>query len=266
MRRWILALLCACACNPAAPPEQQTSAPPPAATPSPAPPPAAPDEAAGIAYLVRYTGGARPDATLPLVVAIHGLGDRPERFGLLAGFDGEARVIVPRALHRHGAGFSWFDIAVRGERDVAAVAAGTRAAAGRLAQMIAALRERYPTRGKAIVTGFSQGGMLSFALAVLHPEHIRLALPVAGWLPPPLWPNTAEGKSTAEGKAAPPIVALHGADDQILPLAPTVEAVSALRRAGVDAQLIEYPGVGHGVSGQMRRELYRRLAEATASE
>lgn len=216
-------------------------------------------EAAALSYLVRYTGGATADETLPMVVAIHGLGDRPERFGLLDGFEGKARVILPRGPKPHPSGYSWFDIVVRGQRDVSAVASGTRAAAAELAGMIQTLRERHPTKGKAIVTGFSQGGMLSFALAVLHPEQVALAVPVAGWLPESLVPSQAP-------EGAPPIVALHGVDDGILALAPTQQSVSQLRQSGFAAQLIEYPGVAHGVSGQMRRELFRRLAEATSSE
>src|SRR5688500_3007749 len=47
-----------------------------------APPFQAPDaagwgRAAGLRYLERCLGGARPDDALPLVIMIHGLGDRP---------------------------------------------------------------------------------------------------------------------------------------------------------------------------------------------
>jgi phospholipase/carboxylesterase len=99
--------------------------------------------------------------------------------------------------------------------------------------------------------------MLSFALAVQHPELVAVALPVSGWLPESLILGP-------KPDAAPPIVALHGDADEVLTIQRTRDAVAKLRSAGYDAELLEYPGVGHGVSGQMRRELYRRLAEATA--
>ena len=34
----------------------------------------------GLRYIEHLTGGAQPDEVLPLVVAVHGLGDRPENF------------------------------------------------------------------------------------------------------------------------------------------------------------------------------------------
>jgi phospholipase/carboxylesterase len=221
-----------------------------------APVPAAPAlEAAGIEYVVRHAAGAPAEAELPLVVAIHGFGDRPESFAqVLGGYPRPARLVFPRGIDRHGGGFSWFPIDPRAP-DADGVEEGVRAATQRLAAAIAALRDRYPTRGKPIVTGFSQGGMLSFAIAVAHPDLVALAVPVAGWLPPGLWPGPAP-------EGAPPIVGLHGDADAILRLEPTREAVRALRNAGWPAELVEYPGVGHHVDAAMQRELFRRIVAA----
>ena len=214
-------------------------------------------EAGGVDYILRYTGGATAADELPMIVAIHGLGDRPSRFGLLHGFPGTARVVLPRGILDHHNGFSWFDIRVRGERDSKKIADGMGEAITKLSAMLAIITKRYPTRGTPVVTGFSQGGMLSFALAVQRPGQVALALPVAGWLPAELWPDKAPPGS-------PPIVALHGDNDAILKIDPTRDVVANLRRRGFDVQLMEYPGVAHNVSGAMRRELYRRLAEAIA--
>ena len=251
----------------AAPSEAPSKPPTPPPTPQPAPTPAKPSppkppasgegEAAGIGYLVRYSGQASPQDELPMVIGIHGLGDRPSRFGLLTGYQRPARVILPRGLEPHGGGFSWFPIRVRGA-DPERVSEGMRAASKQLAAMITALVDRYPTTGKPVVTGFSQGGMLSFALAVEHPQLIAAALPVAGWLPEPMWPK-------AKPESAPPIIALHGDADPVLPIEPTRDGVGALRRVGWDARLTEYPGVPHRVRPNMLRELYRQLETVAAS-
>lgn len=213
------------------------------------------EQAGGIHYLVRYTGGATPDETLPMVVAIHGLGDRPERFALLRGYPGQLRVIVPRALDPHGRGFSWFPIRARNP-DRERVARGLRAATDKVATMIEAVTKRYPTRGKPIVTGFSQGGMLSFALAVTHPELVAAALPVAGVLPEPMWPSAKAPDDP------PPIVALHGDADPLLAIDATRQTVAALREAGFEATLTEYPGVPHRIQPNMRRDLFRHIHQA----
>ena len=214
------------------------------------------ERAAGISYLLEHHGGAALGDTVPLVIAIHGLGDRPERFGVLRRFDARVRVVLPRGLDPYQGGWSWFDILGRDRQD-AEVAAGIARAADKLAALLSELERRYPTRGKPIVTGFSQGGILSFALAVRHPDSIALAVPLSGYLPRSLWPKA--GASTFV-----PVVALHGEADPLLRIEPTRETVGALREAGYSAQLIEYPGVGHTVSGSMLRELVDRLQQAIA--
>ena len=60
----------------------------------------------------------------------------------------------------------------------------------------------------------------------------------------------------------PPIRALHGDADGLVPIQPAREAVAHLAGAGVDVTLTEYGGVGHSITPGMRRELYRQLGEA----
>jgi phospholipase/carboxylesterase len=262
-RAWPILLLglVACEARPSQPPPPEPRATPvAAASATAANEGAAVDEgdAAGIHYLLRYSAGAQRDETLPMIVAIHGLGDRPEHFAPLVGdFEKKARFVIPRGLEAHGRGYSWFPIRVGGI-DPERVAVVLRTSAERVAAMLEQLPSQHPTRGKPIITGFSQGGMLSFAVAVEHPRLIAKAVPLAGWLPPPLWPAKAPA-------GTPAIVALHGDADSVLPVEPTRDAVGALRRAGYDANLHEYPGVSHTLSPAMRRDLFRELASAIAA-
>jgi phospholipase/carboxylesterase len=228
----------------------------------PAPPaparPAGPPEAAGVRYLERLTGGARAEEKLPLIVAIHGLGDRPDAFvEVLSGFSVKARLVVPYGLEAWGDGFSWFPIGALD--DPPRLAEGTSRAADRLAAMIEAITKAHPTAGKPIVTGFSQGGMLSFTLAVKHPEVVGAAFPVGGLIALPLvpasWPTVAE---------RPPILAFHGDADQRVPVARARETVARLAAIGFEAKLHEHPGVGHTIPPAMRRELLGALADAAA--
>lgn len=217
-----------------------------------APAPAGPAEAAGIRYLERTTGGAEASERLPLVVAIHGLGDRPEAFTrLFDGFAGRARIVVPYGTAPYGNGFSWFPLA---RLDPEALAEGTEKAAHGLAAMIAELARTRPTTGRPIVTGFSQGGMLSFTLAVLHPEQVGEVLPVSGLLAPRLMPS-----SWPAGKAMPRIHAFHGDADTVVPFERARQTVEALQKAGWPVEFSTYPGVGHTVSTKMREDAFAAL-------
>lgn len=220
---------------------------------APAPPGAR--TAAEVHYLERVTGGATAEEALPLVIAIHGYGGRPEIYaGIFEGFSGRARFIFPYG-EPHGGGFAWFPGSLRWNPD--AIAAGTERASHRLAAMIAALASSRPTRGRPIVTGFSQGGMLSYALPILHPESVGAAFPVSGLLTPPHWPSTwAAGKSQAR------IEAFHGDADPVVPIAVDRQGVARLRAVGFQVELHEYPGVVHTVTPEMRRDLHAAIGAA----
>lgn len=240
-----------------APAPAPAKSPPPA--PAPAPPPSPYRELAGVEYVELVTGKADPEARLPLVVAIHGLGDRPDRFAdLVADLPVAARVVLPRGLDPvEDGGFSWFPIRAR-SGDVSGLSGGIARAGDTLVPFVRELVAARPTVGKPVVTGFSQGGMLSFYLAVRAPELFAAAFPVGGWLPPPLWPR-------AKPEVAPPIFALHGAADNAVKLAPTEEAVDHLQQLGWSARLKAWPDVGHAIPPTMRRELHQRIETALRS-
>ena len=221
------------------------------------------DEAPGEAldYIEVVTADAEADAPLPMIVAVHGLGDRPESFQLLfARLDVAARVILPRGPVGYGEdGYSWFPMR-RGSGDDDGFVRGVRQSAGRVASLVATLVAKRPTVGKPVVTGFSQGGIMSFALATLHPETVAAAVPVAGFLPQELWP---EPTATVQPQAGLPMVlALHGEKDGVIPLDRARWTVEVLKTRGYKAELRSYPNVSHTVSRDMRHDLLNALAAA----
>jgi phospholipase/carboxylesterase len=233
-------------------------APAPAVTPSAAAPALAPATApAGLAFLERTTRGATASERLPMIVAIHGLGDRPEAW--LAQWDSfpvKARIILPRAPDPWGSGSSWFQYPPRSAEELAS---GVRASADRVALLLAELSRSRPTNGKPIVTGFSQGGFLAFALAVEHRDVVSYALPMSGGFPPPLWPTSRAAPD------APAIFAVHGSVDSLVPIEPTRQAVHRLAELGFKIELKEYPGVDHTIARPMQVEVEARLAKAAAA-
>lgn len=176
------------------------------------------------------------DGEGPLILGLHGNGERPDRVfaSLRAGFGGEARIVVPMGERRVRQGRSWFPIegAVFATADLVA-------ASERLATLI---DERADGR-EVIVTGVSQGGMLSLVLALRHPEIVDLAVPVAATLPDEL-------VVSAPGRA-PPIRAFHGAADALFPAAGTRASIERLRALGWDATFVEVPEIVHGPASEL---------------
>lgn len=227
------------------------------------------DRTSSSAPLVNFsftTGGASPDAPLPWIVALHGLGDRPEAFSsLLRDLPFQAHVHVPRAPLAHGGGYDWFGVRVS-SGDIQRLSEAIRAAALRVVRLIEVLAEDPRHVGKPMVTGFSQGGMLSFALGVHHSKHISASFPIAGWLPPPLWPSTPVDPSPGGDDAANLIIsALHGGADEVVPSSPTLAAILHLIELGYDARIEVEPGTGHIPSETMLRTWREDLAKQHAA-
>jgi phospholipase/carboxylesterase len=204
-------------------------------------------EAEGLRYLEVVVGRVDVDSPLPMVLGIHGLGDQP-RVPTYAriGEDLPYRFIMPWAPDAWGSsGFTWLPVRVRDNKtDVLSQSLEEKAAW--LARFLRTLTRERPTVGRAVVTGGSQGGMLVFAMAVHHPDVVGAALPVMGWLPPPLVPPSVD---TPE--AYPRIRSVHGTRDPYVPIEPTRDSVRALQRLGLDVQLEEYEGVGHHMTDAM---------------
>lgn len=213
----------------------------------------------GLEYLEIVTGGGLATDPLPVVVAIHGLGDRPESFRLLLDdLPTKARVILPRGPMPHGEdGFSWFDFHTDDEEGARRLGEGVRSAAARVADLMVALAAEHggPTRG--VVCGFSQGGMLSFAVAATRPDLVAVAVPVSGYLPTALWP--AERPKT---RPLPRILALHGEADRLISAESSRWSVEALRSNGFDTSLRTWPGVGHAMVPDIRAALVTAVVGA----
>lgn len=191
---------------------------------------------------------AEPDAKLPLVIAVHGLGASPE--SILELYDGlgvPVRLVAPRAPDAWQVGHSWYPID-QPERAPQVV----RQRAQLLVSLMSFVRKQRPTVGLPIVTGFSQGGVLSFALAAYHPQRIAAALPLAGMLSPSL---------TGFRKAPPGfrVTALHGKIDGRIRFAQAEQTVARLREVGTEATLTGFEGIDHEVSPEMRARYHEAL-------
>jgi phospholipase/carboxylesterase len=212
---------------------------------------------AGLRYVEQVRGVAEPDAPLPMIVVLHGRGDRPHP-EWIGDLPVPVRVVAPQGPMEYYGEFAWFEYRVADHRPDR-LAREIQGATERLVRAIDQLRMQRPTRGVPLVTGFSQGGMLSFALALHHPGTVAFAAPISGLLPEPLWPS-----AKAAGTNYPPIRALHGDADTLVPIDAARSLVGHLARLGFDASLDEYPGVMHAITPAMFADVHHMLGRALA--
>lgn len=252
-----------CSCNRAAPVDARDAARP--ATDSPMervaqqaaePPHTTRGHIAGVRYIEQMTGGARPEQPVPMIVALHPMGGDPaELLPLFARYRRRARLILPYG-HPSGGQYIWYD-SVR--EDVAAPLVMREV--DRLVTALTALVAARPTVGKPLLTGFSQGGIMTFALVVSHPDSMAAAFPISGLLPPSLYPSAAL-RSVPRPATLPPIIAFHGAADLAVPTTSARASIAELRRAGYSAALREYAAVEHDISPQEVDEILEQIGQS----
>lgn len=199
----------------------------------------------GMAYLEVITGDGPDRPDLPLVIGLHGWGATPELMAPLFSLHLEmpARVILPAAPHRWLIGYSWDDWDEESE-DWDAFARQYREQAVRVAALSAYLQQRYPQAGRPLLTGFSQGGTLTYAAAVFHGDRFAGFMPIAGSMAEDLPPDIQAH--------AVPIRAIHGAADEVLPAEWAEHAAASLQKAGFDARLELFPDLGHRMNNEAR--------------
>ena len=210
----------------------------------------------GLWYAEVRLGRADEDIALPLVVMLHGRGDRPRIPGGPFGrVPTPMRVLIPRGPLALGTGYAWARHSVTEHRDDD-LAADLVAMADRLARLIRHVRESRPTAGSTILTGFSQGAITAWTTALRHPEAVGLVLPIAGWVPPGALPAPL----SPEGAA--PVLSMHGTADPIVRVEPTRALVELLTEAGLSVTFLEVEGVEHLVTPSMNAQFEEWLEAA----
>jgi phospholipase/carboxylesterase len=201
------------------------------------------NEQDGIFFLEVVIGEASFEDELPMLVVLHGRGGSAQiPGGPFLGLTHPVRVIVPQATERLGEGYEWLPVYV-GQGLVDRLSATMFEQSSRVARLLRRVAENRPTIGRVIVSGFSQGGLLTITLALYHDDLVGEAFPLACWLPPPLVPTYRRSDLYY-----PRIRSMHGMADPTIPLGPTEELFRTLVTLGFDATLVTFPGVEHAMS------------------
>lgn len=218
---------------------------------------------AGYCYEQFVVNAAADAEALPVVIALHWSTSMPAEFQAhVRGLQQPARVIMPQGPYPKKAGFSFYP-ASPNYYELPADEKMPRMLheADRLSAFITAVSKKYPSPLKPVLMGASQGGDLSYAIAIRDPDKISLSIPLLATIDERLI-----GQAPASAVA---VSAFHGADDRIVPLVDAGRHVAALAGAGHDARLRAYPGTGHDITADMQRDylltIDRHLSTQTSS-
>ena len=206
------------------------------------------EEMRKLTYETYLTGKASSTDELPMIVPLHFMGSNPDQIFdvLLNGFNCSTRVIAPYGQYKHAEQYSWLPDSLydENERDQGRF---IDKITGLLLENVESWTQEFPTRGKPIYLGVSQGGDMCFTLAARYGNRFRLCLPIAGRL---LVEEIIQKRNTGAVRIH------HGEKDPIVPIARAREATQQLLSAGINVELREYDGIGHAISLEMRKAIF----------
>lgn len=205
---------------------------------------------------------SEPGQKPPLVLLLHGVGsNEKDLFSLASYLPPSLRVVSLRAPLEHGPGaYAWFDVTFMPE-GFAINAEQLDRSRGIIMECAArAVAAFGADPAQVYLLGFSQGAILSLAVALTQPEQLAGILPLAGRIPP----EVQAWAVAPERMAGLPVFLAHGRFDSVIPFFWAEQARDFLRDRGVTLTVNEYP-TDHRISPDMLADamhwLEARLAE-----
>jgi phospholipase/carboxylesterase len=182
----------------------------------------------------------------PLLLLLHGYGSNEEDlFSFASELPEEYYVISARAPYdlQYGS-YAWYAINFDADENKFSDLDQARESRDLIAVFIDELIANYPIDNqKVTLVGFSQGCILSYAVALSYPEKIQRAVVMGGYF------NTEIAKNGFEKNdfSNLTIFASHGTVDQVVPVDWARKAKPILDSLGIENVYKEYP-IGHGIS------------------
>jgi phospholipase/carboxylesterase len=184
----------------------------------------------------------------PLLLLLHGYGSNEEDlFSFAQELPDTYYVVAARAPYdlMYGS-YAWYAINFDADENKFSDIPQAQESRDVVVQFIDELVAHYPIDAQEItLIGFSQGTILSYAVALSYPEKIKGVVAMSGYWNPEITVDNFTQKDASNLH----FFVSHGTSDQVIPVEWARKSVPALEQLGVTIEYKEYP-VGHGVSPQ----------------
>ena len=184
----------------------------------------------------------------PLIILIHGYGSNEEDlFSFAPELPKNAFIVSVQAPYQVPPyGFAWYAISFDADMNKFSDDAQAIKSRDLLVEFIDELCAKYPIDQKDVnLIGFSQGAILSYALAVTYPEKVNKVVALSGYFNADIMQPKPDLTVYDHLK----IFGSHGTVDQVIPVEWARKSADLLKPYAISFQYKEYP-VGHGVAPQ----------------
>lgn len=203
-------------------------------------------EKLSLEYLVREPNKINEQTSL--LILLHGYGSNEEDlFSFSAELPENLIIVSARAPQNLGFGsYSWYTINFTAAQGKFSDIPEAIEAKETIATFITEIQNRYSIAPeKTFLLGFSQGTILSYAVALTYPEKVQKVIALSGYLNYELLPNNYSNPKYSELD----FFISHGTVDQVIPVEWANKAPDFFKQLNVKHCYQEYP-VGHGVAPQ----------------
>jgi len=184
----------------------------------------------------------------PLLILLHGYGSNEEDlFSFATELPEELIIISARAPQNLGFGsYSWYTINFTADAGKFSDIPEAISARDLISSFIDEIQNEYKiTPEKTFLLGFSQGTILSYAVALNYPEKVQKIIALSGYVNPELLPSNL----TLKDYSKLDFFISHGTVDQVIPVEWANKSPQFLNQLKIKNCYQEYP-VGHGVAPQ----------------
>jgi phospholipase/carboxylesterase len=188
----------------------------------------------------------------PLLLLLHGYGSNEEDlFSFASELPEEYFVVSARAPYDMMYGsYAWYAINFDADENKFSDIGQAKLSRDLIVKFIDELIENYPIDAENItLIGFSQGSILSYAVALSYPEKVQRLVAMSGYLNTEIAVDGFESNDFSPEGSGLKIYASHGTVDQVIPVDWARKTPAILENLGINCVYKEYP-IGHGVSPQ----------------
>jgi phospholipase/carboxylesterase len=195
----------------------------------------------------------------PVLIMLHGYGsDENDLFSFANELPEELLIISARAPYQlQPYGHAWYAInfdSTQGKFSDDEQAKKSRIA---ISNFIDEVIENYPVdKENLTLLGFSQGTILSYAVALSEPSKVKNVIALSGYINTEIITPGFEKNDFSNLS----IYASHGSQDQVIPVSWARKTPDLLKELGIEHTYTEFP-VGHGVHPQNFAEFKKWLVE-----
>ena len=190
----------------------------------------------------------KTDGKAPVMFMLHGYGsNEDDLFSFASELSDELCIISIRAPHNlMPSAFAWYAIHFDEDAGKWTDKAQAKASLNNIASFIDQAVEAYDLdQTNVSLLGFSQGAILSYALALSHPKKIKKVIALSGYIEE----DILDPKYTSNDFSDLSCYCSHGTVDQVIPVEWARKTPTFLEALDIEHTYEEFP-VGHGVAPQ----------------